>query len=330
MPILFIDGVNDRSEIGVNLDENGRPVYLIDGNASIQHRLPLRNGVAQSLLLFGTGPKQPTVVLAQKPSLLFNQISDADTHRGALSRCIQLCEQVDSPVLNHPRNVLQTTRDGIAQLLQGIDGLIVPRTLRFKPRSPDEVFSCAASEGLAFPFIIRMPGTHGGKTMIKVDGREAYRLLHALPFDGRDFYLCEFIDCRDRVGLYHKQRLVVIDGDPLVRHSLFNSNWNIHGASRKFMMAQESWDEEQTRVRRVADEFLPKIRPAIDEITRRLQMEYYGIDCNIRPDGTMVVFEVNASMNVLNNEYPIIQYRVDAIGERIRQMLAKYSGERVS
>ena len=53
MPILFISGVNDRSTIGVSLDGAGKPVYLMDGNASIHHRLPLREGIASAYQLYG-------------------------------------------------------------------------------------------------------------------------------------------------------------------------------------------------------------------------------------------------------------------------------------
>lgn len=330
MSILFVNGVNDLSTVGVTLDDSGKPQYLINGNCSIHHRLPLRAGIVQSFLLFGKGVRQPAVRFEPLPSLIFNQISDADTHRGALERCIELCQQVNTTVINHPRHVLNTSRDGIASLLQGIPGVIVPRTQRFRPRSPDEVFSRAAAERFAFPFIIRTAGTHDGANMIRVDSRADYPSLHALPFDGRDFYLIEYFDYRDGQGLHHKQRIVVIDGDPLVRHSLFNDDWNVHGSSRKFMIERESWDDEQARVDHFAGEVQTRLRPTIDEITRRIKLEYYGIDCNIRPDGSMIVFEANASMNVLNNDYPIIQYRIDAIGDHIRQMLTRYSGERVS
>lgn len=329
MTILFVDGVSDLSEIGIQLDEQGRPIYLINGSCSIHRRLPLKQGVAASLLLFGKNVRQPAVVFKEQPSLIFNQIADADTHRGALERCIDLCNQVNTTIINHPRHILETTRDGVSRMLQGIPGVIVPRIQRFQPRSPDEVFSRAASECFDFPFIMRATGNHDGSNMIKVEGRADYEAMHAFPFDGRHYYLCEYVDYRDEQGLHHKQRIVVIDGDPLVRHSLFNSDWNIHGSSRNFMMARESWEEEQARVDRVTNEFIPRIRTAIDEITRRLKLEYYGIDCSIRPDGTLIVFEANAAMNVLNNEYPVIQYRVDAIGERIRQLLTQYSGERV-
>lgn len=329
MTILFIDGINDLSQIGIAPDDNGNPGYLIDGNCSVHRRLPLRKGIASSFLIFGKGVKQPGVALKTPPSLIFNQIADPDTHRGALERCAELCAQLDAAVINHPRHVLRTSRDRVSQDLQGIPGVIMPRTQRFQPRSPDEVFSRAASENFAFPFITRVAGVHGGKNMIRVDSPEDYAALHALPFDGRSFYLTEYVHLQDGQGLYHKQRIAVIDGEPLLRHAMYDADWKIHSGARAFMLARESWEEELVYFDRYDKELLPPMRSAIDEITRRLQLEYYGIDCALQPDGQMIVFEANANMNFLYNPYDVIQYRVDAIVNRIHQMLTRYSGKRV-
>jgi glutathione synthase/RimK-type ligase-like ATP-grasp enzyme len=329
MTILFVSGVNDRSTIGVTLDEQGNLVHLMDGNASVHHRLPLKEGVAASFLVFGKGVKQHSVKFKRPPSLIFNQIADPDTHRGALERCVGLCEQVNTTVINHPRKVLATSRDQVSQKLQGIPGVIMPRTQRFIPRSPDEVFSRAEAERFDFPFIIRVAGLHGGLNMVRVSSLDDYSLLHPLPFDGRDFYLIEYVSRQDEQGLYHKQRLAVVDGEPVLRHALYDTAWNIHSGARDFMMARESWKEEFAYFDHYAEELLPPMRPAIDEITSRLQLEYYGIDCSMLPDGRMIVFEANANMNFLYNPYEIIQYRVDAVIDLTHKLLTRYSGERV-
>ena len=330
MSILFVSGVNDLSTIGVTLDDKGRLGHLIDGNCSIHHRLPLKEGVASSFLIFGKGVQQRGIEFKTLPTLIFNQIADPDTHRGALERCAEMCEQINTTVINHPRHVLQTSRDQVSQKLQGIPGVVMPRTQRFRPRSPDEVFSRATAEGFDFPFIARVAGLHGGKSMIRVNGREDHAELHALPFDGRDFYLVEYVDCQDDNGFHHKQRVLVIDGEPLLRHSLYNSDWNVHGVSRKFMLERESWEEDIARFARLRDEVLPPLRPAIAEIARRMQLEYFGMDCNLRPDGTLLIFEANANMNVLHGRTPQTLYRREAVMKKLYALLTKYSGERVT
>ncbi|MCW8871260.1 RimK family alpha-L-glutamate ligase [Pseudomonadota bacterium] len=329
MPILFVSGVNDLSTIGLTLDDKGQLGHLMDGNCSIHHRLPLKEGMAGSFLIFGKGVQQRSAEFKTVPSLIFNQIADPDTHRGALERCIQLCEQINTTVINHPRYVLQTSRDQVSEKLQGIPGVIMPRTQRCRPRSPDEVFSRAAAEGFGFPFIIRVAGLHGGKSMIKVDGHDDYAALHALPFDGRDFYLVEYVDYRDDNGFHHKQRILVIDGEPLLRHTLYNSDWNVHGNSRAFMLERESWEQDIAHFAHLRDEMLPPLRPAITEIARRMQLEYFGMDCNLRPDGQLLVFEANANMNVLHGRSPQTLYRRKAVVEKLHALLTKYSGEKV-
>jgi glutathione synthase/RimK-type ligase-like ATP-grasp enzyme len=329
MSILFVNGVSDSSVMGVNLDDKGRLVYLVDGNCTIHNRLPLKKGLTSQVMLFGKGVKQPGMDLDKVPSLIFNQISDADTHRGALERCVDFCEQVNTTVVNHPKHVLQTGRDRVSELLQDIPGVIMPRTLRFRPRSPQAVLEFAVARGIEFPFIVRVAGDHAGKSMIRLDKADDLAVLHALPFDGRDFYLTQFVDYSDEDGLYHKHRIIVIDGKPLLRHALYSNEWIVHANSRAFMMERDTWEQDVARFDRLSKEELPRLRPAIDEITSRLQLEYYGIDCCMRPDGQMVVFEANANMNILHGPNPASRYRVEAIEQELYKLLTRYSGEKV-
>jgi hypothetical protein len=329
MTILFVSGVNDRSEVGISLDEQGSLGYLVDGNCSIHHRLPLKDDVALSFMVFGKGIRQQGADFTQSPSLIFNQIADADTHQGALERCVSLCDQVNTTVINHPRHILQTGRERVSTLLQNISGVIMPRTKRFRPRSPEEVLSFAATEGFVFPFIARVAGNHHGKRMVKVETAADGSSLHALPFDGRDFYLTEYVDCSDENGMYHKQRIVVIDGQPILSHSLYRDKWMVHASAREFMMEQESPDDDVERFNRLSGEVIPALRSAIDEMTNRLQLECYGIDCCLLSDGQMLVFKANANMNVLHGLNPEAPCRVEAIEQKLYAMLTKYSGEKV-
>lgn len=329
MAMLFVGGVNDRSMIGLTLNDNGDFLYVVDGNCSLFDRLKLKKGLAFTTMIFGKGVMQRKLGFKSFPSLIFNQIADADTHRGALERCIELCDQIDAKVINHPRQVLQTSREQVAQKLQDIPGVIVPRTVRFQPRSPDEVFSRAAEEGLVYPYIIRTAGDHNGQNLVKVDGPEDYPALHALPFDGRDFYLIQFVDYRNEDGLYHKQRIIVIDGEPFLRHALYEDTWMVHANARRFMAEQQREQDDMALFDRLSDQVLPQLRPAIDEITNRLKLEYYGIDCSLRPDGQMLIFEANANMNVLHISSRASAYRLQEIENKLYEMLSRYSGEQV-
>lgn len=327
MAILFVSGVNDLSTVGVQLDGNEKLAYIIDGNCSVHGKLPLKNGVAAELVLFGKGVRQRSMNFATTPSLIFNQIADADTHRGALERCMELCAQVPSPVINRPERIMQTTRDRVSELLQGVAGVIMPRTARFQPSSPEDVFERAASEKIDFPFIVRVAGDHAGKSMVLINHATDHNSLHVFPFDGRDFYLTEYVDYQDEAGLYHKQRIVVIDGEPVLRHALYFSEWKIHGNSRTFMREQEPWEDSLARMRNMDAELIPKLRPVFREISDRLQLEYFGVDCNVRPNGELLIFEANANMNILFNPFPEMHDRLNMIQARIHAMLLRHSGE---
>ncbi|RPH96951.1 MAG: hypothetical protein EHM68_10060 [Lysobacterales bacterium] len=111
MAILFVSGINDHSIIGLDLDDTGQVVYLMDGNTSVHHRLPLKKGIAASLLLVGKGTRH-------------------------------------------------TGRDRVSVALRDIDGVIMPRTFRFQPRSPQDVMKFARAEDIAFPYIVRVAGDH--------------------------------------------------------------------------------------------------------------------------------------------------------------------------
>jgi len=329
MAIIFVSGINDQSKIGVTLDDNGGLIRLVDGNCSVHGRIPMKKGVSAYYTLFGKGVKQMGVDLPKQPSMVFNQISDPDTHRGSLERCVEFCSQLESYVVNHPEKIMQTGRDRVSGNLQGIPGVIMPKTVRFRPLSPDEIFEQAEKEGIDFPFIVRIAGYHHGKSTELVTSRDDYSAMHKYPLDGRDFYLTEYVDCSDDSGMHCKQRLLVIDGEPVLRHSMYNERWDIHSESLGYMLERESWDDIHARDSQFESEVLPTLLPAIEEITKRLQLEFYGIDCYVRPDGEMVIFEANANMNPLYNPYPQRNERMAMINRKIYGLLTKYSGEAV-
>lgn len=327
MAILFVSGVNDLSTIVVEAGANGNISHVLDGNCSILGRIQFQKDAAGFLVLFGRAVKQPQVKFEKPPSLVFNQIANADTHRGSLERCAELSRQVAIQVLNRPESVLQTTRETVSEKLQGISGVIMPRTIRIQPRSPKDVFQRAAAEGMDFPFIVREAADYTGNGKVLIQNEPDRNRLNVFPLDGRDFYLTEYIDCRDDAGRYHRQRIVVIDGEPVLRQALFNSHWDVDGGSRSFMLTRETWAEYKTRIQWFETDILPALANPVQEISKQLSLEYYCIDCNVRPDGTMLVFEASANPDALNIQHREESDRLRLIQQKIHGMLARHSGE---
>lgn len=327
MTILFVKGAPDDN-IGEfkGIDARGNISWNVKGCCDVEQYVELPPGASASIMMFGPKVEQSPVTFHRQPSLVFNQIADPDSHAGALRRCAEMCRRLPVPVINHPDRVLATTRDRVSETLQGIAGVRMPRTIRARPSSPDQVFEQAAAFGIALPLIVRLPGFHNGISMVLLRDREDYALLHALPFDGRDFYLTEFVDSREERGVYTKTRIAMIDGEPCFRHFFYDENWMIHYKAMEFMeknpgifSREELADRRQHRV--------DLARPALKQIHERLGLDYFGIDCQVGEEGEVLVFEANATMNMLAQGQGAYLENVEVVRDRVKAMMSRRSGE---
>ena len=323
--ILFVDGMPDNNMIRFSLDSKGKQHLYLKGSTNALPFLRLGENQRMVYTLFGPKFKQPDLLMQSKPRLIFSQVTDPDTSRGALERFVHLMQKIDAPVINHPASVLRTTREQVTDTLQGIDGLRVPRTIRCKPLSPEDVYTMAAAAGIELPFIVRMAGVHGGKQMFRVDTQEDYPQLHAFPFDGRAFYISQYLDFADGSGAYHKYRIAVIGDQVISRHALVGPEWNVHGSTRKtdyFL----TFPPEHERVARIEHEYLPALAGMISTIRKRLELDYFGIDCSINEDGGVTLFEANAAMNLFQNDVPGLIPVIDRIRVATRDLISSRSG----
>ncbi|HSR74091.1 MAG TPA: hypothetical protein VLL31_04540, partial [Sulfurovum sp.] len=149
---------------------------------------------------------------------VFNQISDPDTNQITLQKAEDFYKMVSAhvPFFNIPSHVRRTSRDNIYKLLQGIDHLHVPKTVKIQPKSPKDIYDTIKEEGFEFPVIFRQAGDHGGVSTVRVD--DETEQFYVFPLDGRDYYLTQFVEYFDENGLYKKYRLMVVDGKVYLRH----------------------------------------------------------------------------------------------------------------
>jgi len=330
MTILFTTGINDQCTVEVmGVSERGRFLYNLGGSTHVLPNLSLDQGEVSTVLFLGEGIPQPTLEIPRNVTLVFNQITEPDTHRKALERCRVLCERLNGvPVINHPDAVLNNTRDRASELLQGIPDLKMPRTIRRQPASPEQAVEIIDAE-LGWPALIREPGFHNALTTVRIDGPDEADKLHGFAFDGSDFYLTEFVDYSDEQGVYYTQRIVMIGGEPYLRHMFYGGHWLVNSDSREFMWSHPEIGDPVELTARLEAERLPRARAALEEVARRLGLEYFGIDCSIREDGHVLVFEANASMNILADFpnaihearlAPVRQRLEDYIRQRARQV----------
>lgn len=324
MSILFVDGISDEGTakaLGINAD--GRVVYDIGGNSNVRNKIDLAGTVVRSIILLGGRLKQPPVDVPRNVSLIFNQISDADSHVRALERCRVLCDRLPGvPVINHPDAILKNTRDNVYRLLEDVPGVTIPKTVRFSPSSPEEVLRAIESEGIGYPAIFRMAGKHNARTTLRIEGPGDTVKLHAFPLDGRDYYLTSFMDYRDEHGIYYTQRIAMIGGEPYLRHQFYSDHWSVNSSAREFIFAHPELGDPVELADRFEERLLPAAEPALREIARRLELDWFGIDCNISAEGQVLVFEANANMNILLDvPDAIFEGRLAPAKQKLRQYM---------
>lgn len=236
-------------------------------------------------------------------NLIFNEISEPDTHRIALSKVDFILRKLENriPCINLPIHVRGSTRDQVSARLQNIDKLVVPHTVAVNPKNPAAIVEAIEKAGLRYPILFREAGNHGGKTVTMLESGDDAFQLHAYALDGRKFYLSRFHDFSDS-GIYRKYRFTVVEGIPYIRHLIIGDSWMIHSRTRKQM------DEHPERIKEESDllenfetDFRPRIQPMVSRIHAELKLDYFGIDCSVNSKGEMLIFEVNPNMNMLLN-----------------------------
>ena len=239
---------------------------------------------------------------------LLNIITDPDQNKEVLVILRKLLREFPGRVLNHPDEVLKSTRDQVAARLAGIPGLRVPRTIRLRGNKPRIVAAAVEQAGLHFPIIVRVAGTHMGQIVGVVGGMD--ELLAALTPDGQHI-LTEFVDFRSDDGLYRKYRIYFFGPQLVFRHMIIFDQWNIHVKNRYNFMCLKPplMQEEIDLLERPEGAFPPAIHEVFQAVRARMTLDFFGMDFGIMPGGEVLLFEANATMNYfpLDERVPYIK-----------------------
>jgi hypothetical protein len=228
--------------------------------------------------------------------ICFNGVGDADLSADFLDDVRDLSAALTRPVLNPIERIARTRRDRVPDLLAGIPALLAPQVRRV---SGEELKQLAAEPGdLTFPLLLRPAGDHGGDALLRLGdaaelAREAANAIHPA------YYLTDFVDYASADGWYRKYRLVYVDRAVFPYHLAVSRDWKLHYWRSAEEMSRTDW------MRAEEEAFLADWRqifgaaaPAVEEIGRRMDLDYAGLDCGILPDGRLVLFEANAQMLV--------------------------------
>ena len=290
--VLF--GLPDDGKALVHVADDGKRLdFTLTGTASVVGYVSPKRFALNTLYLH---PEQ-RIPVQLGPGPLLNHVGDPDICSGALELIEQIASKVPRPCFNPPAAVARTTRDQVSRLLAGIPGLIVPKTIRVPASSPEDVLAAARDAELSLPILVRVSGAHGGMEMVRVDSPLDSDHIRQLKNGKRPLYVTEFHDFISPDGLYRKSRIAVVGEKIFLRHHVVGRGWLLHSARR----ALDTEAEEIATFAGFDAGWGSRLGPLFGEIARRLDLDFFGVDCNIDASGRVTLFEANACMLILKN-----------------------------
>lgn len=259
--------------------------------------------------------------------IIVNLISDADQAEAVLPVAARLVSMLGKPVINDPERVKRTTRDAVSELLPEIAGCRLPNILRLPAGTTADDALHQAQSRFSFPLLVRPAGTHGGDDFEKIADAAAFA-AYLTQREG-DHYLIEYVDYASRDGHFRKYRFIFAGEKILPYHLAIGRDWKLHHDSTD--MADHPWmqQEEAAFLADPGSVFTPAQFETLRTIRDRVGLDYFGIDCGFDRDGKVVVFEVNASMLVheQNEAFPYKDPYVRAIKAAFDDLLAQRAGK---
>ena len=264
-------------------------------NAPTEFIVDPRTTTVHSYYLSADGPTPPLPAY----DLVYNAIAEGDDVLVYLQRAEAFVRAQSAPVLNAPQRVSRMTRTWGAQTFGSIPEVIAPVTERVSRAQLPHA-------SVPFPWIVRPLASHAGHGLERIDDAQAIG-----PYLTRNpeahFYVGRFVDYASADGYYRKYRVIFIAGIPYAYHLAISRKWMIHYYNAE--MAEQQWmrDEERRFLASLESIFDGPRLAALHAIAAAVDIDYFGIDCGIAPDGRVLVFEADAAMLVHCND-PIDVY----------------------
>jgi tetratricopeptide (TPR) repeat protein len=227
--------------------------------------------------------------------VLFNAIGDADRSRPSLERAVGIAAASPAAVINDPAKVLRTGRVETMQRLAGIAGVRVPRTERIA--RAELTAEALVARGFTFPLLLRSPGHHAGDHFaVAIEPAALVATVAALP--GRELLAIEYLDARGADGDVRKYRVVSVDGKLYPVHLAIAPQWKVHYFSAEMTDRPDHRAEEAAFLNDMTSVAGASGVRALEAICAVMDLDYAGVDFGVAADGTILVFEANATMAV--------------------------------
>ena len=232
--------------------------------------------------------------------LLLNAVCEPVIHRRSLALQGQLERRTGLPTLNPTWVIAHSGRAAIARRLSHQVGVQVPLCTVFR-RDRETLPQHVARLGHRYPVLLRPLGQHGSDGLQRIDDEK-----HAAVATGLEAgHVTDWVDFKSKDGCYRKHRLFLA-GDTLVRrHLLIDQQWNITVETRSFMKDRPDLVEEEKRwLERPVDLAAGSVESRLLHQFRALQLDFGSVDYSLLSGGEVLVFEINACIQVTGNASP--------------------------
>ena len=236
--------------------------------------------------------------------------SDSEECRPALAEIDRLAANWPRPLLNAPSKIVGLDRDKLFRLLGGIEGLDIPATITVgRAQLLDVLLSnCSlpdVADGTDFPVIIRPRGSHAGVGLAKID--DVFALgKYLTERQDQEFFVARYVDYASEDGLFRKYRVVIADGKPYACHMAIADQWNIWYLNAGMSESASKRLEESTFMQTFDIGFGRRHRSALAELSARVGLDYFIIDCAETKTGDLLIFEVDNTAVVHNMDSPTL------------------------
>ncbi len=255
--------------------------------------------------------------------LIFNTMGEAERDGGQTEPVQALARRLGKPLLNHPERVARTGRDSSQALYGDIPGLLLPGVRRLVREQLERLSIFPA------PFLIRPCGVHGGEDMALINTpADLSGYLAEVPHDR--FLQIDFHDFKGARAAYRKYRFIFVDREPYPYHLAIGDHWLVHYWRTR--MGRDAWkmQEEEDFLTDWRQVFGPKAVVAVEQVGRRMDLDYGGMDCSLLASGNVLLFEANACMLVHLDDAKIdFAYKHRSV-PRIRDAMTRMVRERMS
>ncbi|MBT4619445.1 MAG: hypothetical protein HOB98_23730 [Gammaproteobacteria bacterium] len=332
--IIRTQGYKSRSR-SVKRELNYYQANLSGGHFSLKHLLDTEkvNVIVKNLYDDSLSLAFP----APPFRLLINNIAVPERMGDALKVLIEFLKKYpDVPVINHPATVRMSTRENNYRRFSELDGIIFPQTFGFSfdGNAMEEILDRIENEGIEFPMILRPDNSHTGEGVALVEDKACFRAQLDTMGSG-SYYAIAYYNLADKNGLYNKIRTFCIDGEYYPVANLHHDDWNVHSGNRYRVMNKDTYlqDKEKAYLTDMTSYVGRDNMERLERIREIMDLDFFGIDFTILPDGQLLIFECNAAMrhnfdHIESFPYtePTLRNITDAFNTMVHRRLASSTG----